>query len=53
MPLETFLASKHKLQLNGPQLYLLNSQIVLRFLKNLGFANFQKHLVEDQIKKLE
>lgn len=53
MPLETFLASKHKLQLNGPALYLLNSQLVLRFLKNLGFANFPRQVVEDQIKKLE
>lgn len=53
MPLESQLKYGDKLHLNVGELYLLNTQLVIRFLGKCGYGAVDPHYAEETIKKLE
>lgn len=52
-PIETYLVSWHKWQTNFPDLYKMNTMILLRFMGKLGVGDFDPKSVEEWLSSRE
>lgn len=52
-PIETYLVSWHKWQTNFPDLYKMNTMILLRFMAKLGVGHFDPNSVEEWLSSRE